>query len=106
MGASNALYSLISESWLDDAVVVSVISGATGSFLSSSCIHRVRGRLVVITDVKTKSCRVNVSVAPKEQSAKDWLGEDVEDTVEDSFGIRSNNIATLGQTPGNWVDEP
>lgn len=51
--------------------------------------------IVVVTDVEAKASRVDVAVTPKEESTKDWLGEDVEDTIESSLGIGSDDVATL-----------
>ena len=41
-----------------------------------------------IADVKTKAGDVNIAVTPDEESTEDWLGEKIEDTVEDGFGVR------------------
>lgn len=41
--------------------------------------------LGVVMDVQTKITRVDVAVAPDQESAEDRLGEDVEDTVEDGL---------------------
>lgn len=62
--------------------------------------------VIIISDVKTKSLWVDVAVSEEEESTKDWLGQDIEDTIKDSLGIRSNDVSALGQSPGNWVDEP
>lgn len=45
-------------------------------------------------------------MAPEEESAEDGLGHEVEDTIEDSFGVRGNDIATLRQAPGDGIQEP
>lgn len=45
-------------------------------------------------------------MAPEEESAEDGLGHEVDDTVEDSFGVRGNDIATLRQAPGDGIQEP
>lgn len=34
------------------------------------------------------------------------LGENVEDTVSDGLGVRSDLVASLGDTPDDGVDEP
>jgi len=62
--------------------------------------------LVVVVDVETKTGRVDATVAPDEKSTEDRLGDQVEDTVEDSFRIGGDNIATLADTPGDRVEDP
>ena len=46
--------------------------------------HRV---LIIISDVQTKPLRLDIAVSPDKQCTKDWLGKQVEDTVEDSFRV-------------------
>jgi len=60
----------------------------------------------VITKSEAELGGINVTVAPKEQRAKDNLGEDVKDTVKDGLAIRSNHVAALGDTPRNRVQDP
>ena len=62
--------------------------------------------LIVVADVETESSRVDFAVTQEEQSAEDWLSHDVENTVEDSFRIRGDDVATFAKTPGDWVDKP
>lgn len=62
--------------------------------------------VVVVTDVKAKASRVDVAVAPEEESTEDWLGENVEDTVEHSLRIGGDDVSTLRQSPGDRVEEP
>ena len=62
--------------------------------------------LIIVVDVEAKTGRVNAAVAPDEESAEDGLGEEVEDTVEDGLGVGGDDIATLAETPGDWVEEP
>lgn len=62
--------------------------------------------LIVVVDVKTKLGRVDVTVAPDEESTEDRLGEQVEDTVENGLGVRSDDVATLADTPGDRVQNP
>lgn len=62
--------------------------------------------LIVITDAQTEASRVNVAVAEDKQSTENRLGEKVQDTVEDSLRIRSNDVAALSHTPGDRVDNP
>lgn len=37
---------------------------------------------------------------------EDGLGEDIEDTVEDHLRVGGNDISTIGETPGDGVEEP
>lgn len=61
---------------------------------------------IIIADADTKSGGVNVTVPPKKKSTEDRLGTDVENTIEDSFRIWRDNVAALGETPSNWIQEP
>jgi hypothetical protein len=45
-------------------------------------------------------------MAPEEESAKDGLGEEVENTIEDSFGIRRDDVPAFAHAPGDRVQEP
>ena len=45
-------------------------------------------------------------MAPEEKSAKDGLAEDVENTVEDSFGVRRDDIPAFTHAPGDGVQAP
>lgn len=56
--------------------------------------------------MNTKDGWVNISVTKKKQGTEDGLGKNIENTVEDSFGVGSNDVATLRHTPSNWVKEP
>ena len=62
--------------------------------------------VIVVADVKTKNLWVDVLVSPKEKSTKDWLGKDIEDTVEDCLGVWSNDVSSLRQSPSDGVEEP
>lgn len=62
--------------------------------------------LVVVVNVKAKSGRVDVAVAPDEESAEDGLGENVEDTIKDSLGVGRDVVTTLAKTPSNRVKSP
>jgi len=64
-----------------------------------------RGGLVVV-DAETKSSGVDVAVAPDEESTEDRLGQEIQDTVEDSLRVRGEDVSTLRKSPGDWVDEP
>lgn len=37
---------------------------------------------------------------------EDWLGQDVEDTVEDHLRVGGDDVSTVRKTPGDWVKEP
>jgi hypothetical protein len=37
---------------------------------------------------------------------EDWLGEDIEDTVEDHLRVGGDDVTTIGETPGDGVEEP
>lgn len=65
-----------------------------------------RTRISVVTNVKTQNGGVDIAMAPEEERTEDRLGESVEDTVEDGFGVRSDDVSSLGQSPGDWVQEP
>jgi hypothetical protein len=65
-----------------------------------------RSVMVVILDGKTKTSRVNVPVSPDKESTEDWLGQEVEDAVEDGLRIWRNDVAALGNTPCNGVQDP
>ena len=50
---------------------------------------------VVVADMKTKSAGIDVTVTPDEESSKYRLGQDIEDTVEYSLGVRCDDVSTL-----------
>jgi len=62
--------------------------------------------LVVVVDVETEASRVDVTVTENEESTEDRLGDQIEDTIEDSLRIRRDDIATLTDTPGDRVQDP
>ena len=62
--------------------------------------------LIIIADVKTEASWVDVAMAPQEESTEDWLGEDVEDTVEGGLGVWRDDVSTLRQSPCDGVEEP
>lgn len=64
------------------------------------------GLLIVIADEETQTGGVNIAVAPQEERAEDGLGHDVEDAVEDGFGVGRDDVAALGEAPGDGVEEP
>ena len=45
-------------------------------------------------------------MSPKKESTEHGLGQNIEDTIEDSLGIWSNDITALRYTPGDWVEKP
>jgi len=45
-------------------------------------------------------------MAPEEESAKDGLGEEVENAIEDSFRIRCDDVPAFAHAPGDRVQEP
>lgn len=55
---------------------------------------------------KSKLSGVNLVVAEDEQEAEDRLRKNVQDTVKDGLGVGVDDIAALGQAPGDWVEEP
>ena len=59
-----------------------------------------------VADVEAETGDVDVAVAPDEEGAEDGLGHDVEDAVEDSLGVGGDDVAALGQAPGDRVQEP
>lgn len=90
---------LTSDIWASDSSTVIVTS-------SRAVLLIVGDRVIVVADVEAETCWVDVAMSDEEHDTKDWLGKDVEDTVEYSLGVWSNNIATLRYSPGDWVDEP
>lgn len=60
----------------------------------------------IILDQKSKTSRVDVAMSEDQNGAEDWLGKEIEDTVEDSLAIRGDKVTTLAQTPRNWVESP
>ena len=53
-----------------------------------------------------KSSGFNVTMTPEQESTKDRLGHNVQDTVEHRLGVGGDDVATLGKSPSNWVEEP
>ena len=45
-------------------------------------------------------------MAPQKQSAEHWLRKQVQDSVEDRLRVWWDYIATLADTPGDWVEDP
>lgn len=57
-------------------------------------------------DVEAKTGRIDVSVTKDQKTTKDWLGEEIEDTIEDSLRVGRNDVATFAKTPSNRVEDP
>lgn len=53
-----------------------------------------------------KTSWLDAPVAPDQESSEHWLGHDIQNTVEHGLGVRCDDVATLRQSPGNWVQEP
>jgi len=60
----------------------------------------------VVAGVKAQSLGSDVPVAEDEEGTEDWLSAEIEDSVEDGFGVGSDHVATLAETPGDWVQTP
>jgi hypothetical protein len=73
---------------------------------SANLVLNGRVLLVVVVDVKTETGRVNTAVTPDEKGTKDRLGDQVENTVEDSLRVSRDDVATLTDTPGEGVQNP
>jgi hypothetical protein len=58
------------------------------------------------TKVKAQATNVDIAMAPEEESAKDGLGEDVENAIEGSFGVRRDDVPAFAHAPGDRVQEP
>lgn len=86
--------------------------GASAVVVSSSGSDTAVGLLVVgnliivVADMKTEDGWVNVAVTEEEESTEDWLGKSIKNTVEDGLAVWGDDVASLGHTPCNWVDEP
>ena len=81
-------------------------SGSIGGLLGGLSSTNSAWRIIVITNVEAQPGRVDVAVTPEEEAAKDGLGHDIQNPVEDSFRVRSDDVATLTETPGDGVEEP
>ena len=62
----------------------------------------------ILTDKKltAETSWVNTTVAPNQESTKDWFGQDIQNAVEDSLRVRCDDISALGESPSDWVEEP
>lgn len=45
-------------------------------------------------------------MAPQEESAKDWLRTNIQNSVKDGLGIRCDDISALRKAPGDGIQEP
>lgn len=92
------------------AVVHAVVHavGAIGSAVAVGELLRVLALRTLnrVPDSQAKLGRGDVLVAKDKHKAKDRLSDDIENTVEDGLGVRVNDVATLGHTPGDGVEEP
>lgn len=59
-----------------------------------------------VANVHAEGSRVDVAVAPDEESTEDGLSAEVENTVENGFRVGGDNVATFAETPRNWVETP
>ena len=59
----------------------------------------------LVTISKRLVCQMKSTLTEKE-STEYWLGQHIQDSVEDCLGIGGDDIATLGKTPSDWVQEP
>ena len=62
--------------------------------------------LVVIPDVETEPCWVNAAMTPEQKGPENWLGEEIQDAVEDGLGIRRDDVAALADAPCDRIQEP
>jgi len=62
--------------------------------------------LIVVADAETETAGINAFVTPEKQAAETDLGKEVENTVKDGLGVRSNDVSTLAKTPGDRVEDP
>lgn len=56
---------------------------------------------IVVAYVKTQSAGIDVTVTPDEESSKDRLGQDIEDTVEYSLGVGRDDVSTFAEAPSD-----
>ena len=62
--------------------------------------------MVVILDGETETSGVNIPVSPDEEGTEDRLGQEVKDAVEDGLRVWRDDVATLGNTPSDRVQDP
>lgn len=78
------------------SVVVTVLLVGSHAYMSARVIS-------VVADAKAETSWIDIAVTPQEQEREDWLGEKIENTVEDGFRVWSNDVATLANAPRDWV---
>jgi hypothetical protein len=86
-----------------------VVCGAVGGAWTSNLFGSWSSRCSICiwhTKVKAQATNVDIAMAPEEESAKDRLGEDVENAVEGSFGVRRDDVPAFAHAPGDRVQEP
>ena len=62
--------------------------------------------VIVVADMEPEASGVDVAVAPEKKSTEDGLGHNVKDAVKDGLGIGRDDVAALGEAPGDGVEEP
>ena len=60
----------------------------------------------VVAGVKSEPLGCDVPVAEDKEGSEHWLGAEIEDSVENSFTVGSDHIATLTQAPCNRIQTP
>ena len=78
-----------------------VVGGSDGAALLADVVVA-----LVVHDVHANVGRVDVTVAPDEESTEAGLGDEVKDGVEDGLGVGRDDVATLAKTPGDGVQDP
>lgn len=66
----------------------------------------VSGIAVVVPDSNAQACRINVVVAKQKDGAENDFGNEIQNTVEDGFGVWRKVVSAFAQAPGNRVDDP
>lgn len=62
--------------------------------------------IIVTANVQTQMAGVNGPMQEQERCACNRNQKAVEDTVEDEFGVRRNDISTFTDTPADGIDHP
>lgn len=76
------------------------------SVISFVAANRAVLGLAGLADVQSQSGGINVPVSPKQEETETGLGEDIQDTIEDSLRIGMDKVAALRDAPGDGVEEP
>jgi hypothetical protein len=61
---------------------------------------------IIVAKVKTQSGRVNAPMTHNEDNGKDYLGTEIENAVEDCFGIWRDDVTSFADAPGDGVADP